>query len=130
MFDCRIIAGEVRFYPQFYGALINAVQRRPIVVASQVTSRARMNSGNKKIEVNGIHLTEGTSLYDTEHNRVLWISNIDDTGVTVEPVDEYTVDKPTGWPPANKNQTIAEGTVFSIHDLKSLLKDGRFEISP
>ena len=89
-----------------------------------------MNSGNRQIEGNGGHVTEGTSLYDTEYNRVLWISNIDDTGVTVEPVAEYTVDKPTGLPPSNQRQTIAEGTVFSIHDFKSLLKDGRFEISP
>lgn len=91
---------------------------------------SRMNSGNREIEVDGIRIREGTGLYDTEYDRVLWVTNIDNESVTVEPVTDYTVEKPTGWPPGNQSKMIAEGTVFSVHDLKSLISDGRFEISP
>ena len=89
-----------------------------------------MHSGDHEIEVGDIRIAEGTSLYDTKYDRVLWISNIDDTGVTVEPVTDYEVDKPTGWPPGDQTHLIADGTVFSVHDLTSLIDDGRFEVSP
>lgn len=89
-----------------------------------------MNSGNQEIEVDGIRITHGTSLYDTEYDRVLWISNIDDTGVTVETVTTYEVDQPVGWTSTENGQVIADGTVFSTAELKTLIEEGRFEISP
>lgn len=82
------------------------------------------------INVDGVRLAEGTSLYDTEHDRVLWISEIDDAGITVEPVTDYEVDRPTGWAPGEREHPIAEGTMFGVTDLADLIETGRFEVSP
>lgn len=89
-----------------------------------------MNSGNRTIEINGNRVTEGTSLYDTEYDRVLWVSGIDGSSVTLEPVTDYDVDDSIGWPPSRQTDVIADGTVLTIHELKSLINGGRFEIGP
>lgn len=88
-----------------------------------------MTLGDGTITIDGDTVTEGTAIYDTAYDRVLWISNVDESGIVVETATDYGVDDPVGWTPENGDQ-IKDGTVFAVSEFESLVRDGRFEISP
>jgi hypothetical protein len=71
----------------------------------------------------------GDSLFDSEYGRVLWVSRIDSSGVTVEPVSEYETDEQVGWPPGGRSRVVVAGTTFAPTEFVRLVETGRFEIT-
>lgn len=77
-----------------------------------------------------MELREGTSIYDTEYDRVLWLSNIDDYQITVEVVETYRDDDPIWWSSDDDPTTVGDGSSIGIDKLTSMVETGRFEIGP
>lgn len=89
-----------------------------------------MSQGRDIIKVGGSIIREGTSVYDTEYDRVLWITEIGEHGIMIECVDGYDVEETNGWTPSSQGNRIEDGTMFGIQEFKSLVAADRFEISP
>lgn len=73
---------------------------------------------NGVLSIDGTEVREGTSLYDTESDRVLWVSDIDEHEIALEALesceDEAT---PTGT-----------GAGIEFNEFRSLVESGRLEI--
>lgn len=87
-------------------------------------------SDAESIETDSAAVATGDGLYDTEYDRVLWVSRIDESGVTVEPVTEYETEEQIGWPPGGRSRVIITGTTFAPTEFIELVDGGRFEIAP
>jgi hypothetical protein len=85
---------------------------------------------NDVIHVDGAEVREGTSIYDTKFDRVLWISDIDEHEITVEPLDPYEDDDPIWWSVEGDPTRVGEGASIGIDKLESLVERGRFEVGP
>lgn len=88
-----------------------------------------MTIGDGTITIDGTPVSEGTAIYDTDYDRVLWVADVDESGIVVETVTDYDVDDPVGWTPESGDR-IKDGTVFAVSEFESLVRDGRFEVSP
>jgi hypothetical protein len=84
---------------------------------------------SQRIETDSSTITAGDGLYDVEYGRVLWVSRIDSSGVTVEPATEYDVDEPVGWPPGDRSRVITAGTTFDPREFVDLVEAGRFDVA-
>lgn len=89
-----------------------------------------MHSGDQDIDVDGHQITRGSSLFDTEYGRVLWVEAVDDSGVTVSPVTSYEVGGANIGAMDGGPETITEGTVLSLRTLRAMFDEGRLEVSP
>lgn len=72
----------------------------------------------------------GDGLYDTEYDRVLWVSRIDGSGVTVEPATDYETTEQIGWPPGGQSRVVTAGTTFAPTEFTELVDSSRFEVAP
>lgn len=86
-------------------------------------------SDTAQIETDTATVTVGDALYDVEYERVLWVSRIDPSGVTVESVTEYEVDDPVGWSPGGESGVITTGTTFDPAEFADLVDAGRFDVA-
>jgi hypothetical protein len=82
-----------------------------------------------QIETDTATITAGDALYDVEYGRVLWVSRIDPSGVTVEPAAEYDVDDPIGWSPGGEPGVVAAGTTFDPAEFVDLVDAGRLDVA-
>lgn len=85
---------------------------------------------DQPIEGDERELREGTSIYDTEYDRVLWVEGIDEYEVRVEVVEPYTDDDPIWWSDDGDPTTVGDGVGIDVDEFASLLETGRFEIGP
>ncbi|MFB6146280.1 MAG: hypothetical protein ABEJ08_01160 [Halobacteriaceae archaeon] len=83
-----------------------------------------------EIEIGGTEVRAGTSVYDTVHDRVLWISDVDDYELTVEAVQPYEDDEPIWWSPEDDPTWVEDGSSIGVDKFTSLVEDGRFEVGP
>jgi hypothetical protein len=60
----------------------------------------------------------------------LWVSRIDESGVTIEPVTEYETEEQIGWPLDGRSRVITAGTTLAPTEFIRLVDTGRFEIAP
>jgi hypothetical protein len=91
---------------------------------------ARRMTEHTEIEVNGTIIGEGTAVFDTEFDRVLWIAEIDDHQLTVEVAESYEDDEPIWWSSGGDPTRVGDGSQITIAKFRSLVEAGRFEISP
>lgn len=84
---------------------------------------------DRSLETEETTIVSGDSLYDSKYGRVLWVSRIDNSGVTVEPVSEYDTDEQLGWPPGGRSRVVAAGTTFAPTEFVQLVGTGRFEVT-
>lgn len=89
-----------------------------------------MHSGDQEVDVDGNQITRGSSLFDTEYGRVLWVEAVDDSGVTVSPVTRYEVGGASSGGAGDEPETMAEGTVISLRTFRVMFDEGRLEVSP
>ena len=90
-----------------------------------------MGSFNRKsITDENVSVSVGDGLYDIKYDRVLWISRIDESGVTVEPVTDYKTAEQIGWPPGGQSRMVTAGTTFAPTEFIALIDSGRFEVAP
>ncbi|WP_299335024.1 hypothetical protein [Haloplanus sp.] len=87
-------------------------------------------SDAESIDTASATVTVGDGLYDTEHDRVLWVSRIDGSGVTIEPATEYETETQVGWPPGGRSRIITAGTTLAPAEFIELIDTGRFEVAP
>lgn len=87
-------------------------------------------SDAESIETASATVTAGDGLYDTEYDRVLWVSRIDGSGVTIEPATEYETEEQIGWPPGGRSRVITAGTALAPAEFIELIDTGRFEVAP
>ena len=104
--------------------------RGKLLIRGRATVYRQMSAGGQEFEIDGRRIAEGTALYDTEHHRVLWVTNIDAMAVTVEPFTPYPVVEPLGHTPANDNHVVTNNTVCSRPTLSRHLREGRLTVSP
>lgn len=83
---------------------------------------------DQSIERDGRELRAGTSIYDTAHDRVLWIEDINEYEVTVAVVTPYADDDPIWWADDGAPTTVSDGASIDIEEFASLVEAGRFEI--
>ncbi|MFB6250680.1 MAG: hypothetical protein ABEI27_03160 [Halobellus sp.] len=88
------------------------------------------SSSVPSLETDETTVRVGDGLYDSKYDRVLWVSRIDDSGVTVEPATEYEVEESIGWPPGGQTGVITPGTTFEPMEFVGLVDAGRFEVAP
>lgn len=87
-----------------------------------------MNAENRSIEINGEIVREGTGIYDTKYDHILWVAEIGDYEIMVEVADTYKDDDPFWWSAADDPTRVADGSRIGIDKFQSLVEDGRFEI--
>ena len=90
------------------------------VGSSDTTS---IKAGNATVRV-------GDGLYDVKYDRVLWVSRVDGSGVTVEPVTDYETEEQIGWPPGGRSRVVTAGTTVAPTEFIDLVDAGRFEVAP
>lgn len=89
-----------------------------------------MNTENQSIEVGESTVREGTGIYDTKYDHVLWVAEIGDYELMVEVTDPYNDDDPCWWSVDDDPTRVADGSRIGIENFRSLVEDGRFEIGP
>ena len=93
--------------------------------------RAHVGSYNvESITTDRVTVSVGDGLYDTEYDRVLWVSRIDESGVTIEPATDYRTAEQIGWPPGGRSRVVTAGTSFAPTEFVELVDSGRFEVAP
>lgn len=85
---------------------------------------------NQVIDIDGTVVAEGTSVYDTAHDRVLWIAEITEYELMIEVAHPYETDEPIGWPVDGADGRIDSGTLVDIETFRTFVEEGRFEIGP
>lgn len=89
-----------------------------------------MSAGNESLTVDGIHIYEGTAIFDTAYYRVLWITEIGPFDVKIEPITAYAVDERIGWNPTGNDKCISKETAVPLEKFKELITTGRFDPGP
>jgi hypothetical protein len=86
-------------------------------------------SDTARLDTDTATVTTGDTLYDVEYGRVLWVSRIGPSGVTVEPATEYDVADPIGWSPGGEPGIVTAGTTFDPAEFADLVDAGRFDVA-
>ena len=87
------------------------------------------SSDRASLETDQTTVVVGDGLYDAKYGRVLWVSRIDSSGVTVEPVTEYETEEQLGWPPGGRSGVVAAGTTFAPAEFADLVDTGRIGVT-
>lgn len=85
---------------------------------------------NEIIDVDGAEIREGTSIYDTQYDRVLWIAKITEYELKIQVANEYEDEEPIWWSADDDPTRVGDGTCIGIDKFESLVAEGRFEIGP
>lgn len=89
-----------------------------------------MTVDNQSLSIDGTHIREGTAIYDTKFDRVLWITEIDAHGITVEVAISYRDDAPLWWAPGGDPTLITNGSRLGATQFRELVAKRRFEVGP
>lgn len=89
-----------------------------------------MDIDGQPLAIDGTVIREGTALYDTTFDRVLWITEIDTHGITVAVADPYRDDAPLWWTPGGDPTLIANGSRLGTTQFRERIETGRFEVGP
>lgn len=86
--------------------------------------------GNPVLEIEDTTVREGTTFFDTEFDRVLWVVGIDEYEITVEVVRSYRDEDPFWWSTDGDPNRVADGSRITVEAFQSLVENGRFDIGP
>jgi hypothetical protein len=101
---------------------------RCIPVAGRLATDVR-SSDTDRLETDTTTVTAGDALYDVAYGRVLWVSRIDPSGVTVESATTYDVAEAIGWSPGDRSGVVTTGTTFDPAEFVDLVDTGRFDVA-